>query len=187
MRKKRKMKRNIFRVDTSLKSYTYPIVKIAVFLFLIILGINRNQIYQIHYNSSELEEIVSILFAFAGIMSIFCICIAVAELVYTAENRENMKELSDVQLANKKLYPIKAIVSMVNSNDIIEIRIAFRGEPIVIGASSDFKAGSAKFYDKRFYIGKQEYERVEDFSQALQSYSETKGVFVLSIDDIAPV
>ena len=32
----RKMKRNIFRVDTSLKSYTYPIVKIAIFLFLII-------------------------------------------------------------------------------------------------------------------------------------------------------
>lgn len=76
---------------------------------------------------------------------------------------------------------------MVNSNDIIEIQIAFRGEPIVIGASSDCKAGSAKFYDKRFYIGKQEYERVDDFSQALQSYSETKGVFVLSIDGIAPV
>lgn len=181
------MKRNIFRVDTSLKSYTYPIVKIAVFLSLIILGINRNRIYQIHYNSNALEEILSILFAFFGIMSIFCIYIAVAELIYTAENRENMRKLSDAQLASGKLYPAKTIVSLVNSNDIIEIRIAFRGEPTVIGASSDCKAGSAKFYDKRFYIGKQEYEKVEDFAQALQSYSETKGVFVLSIDGIAPV
>lgn len=181
------MKRNIFRVDTSLNSYTYPIVKIIVFLSLIVLGINRNQICQIHYSSSTLEEIISILFGAAGVASIFCIYIAVAEIIYTSENRENMTKLSAMQSAKGKLYPINTIVSLINRNDIIEIRIAFQGEAIVIGASSDCKAGSTRFYDKHFYIGKQEYEKIDDFVLALPSYSENEGIFVLSIDGVAPV
>ena len=116
----------------------------------------------------------------------YCIIISAYELSLVHENRGNDVALSDEIIANSKQYTIDEIVSMVEVNDVIEIQIVSKSKTVKIGASSDCKNGSSKFFDKLYYIDDKTFEEIKDFKSELLSYAISGQISVLFIDDIAP-
>lgn len=177
------MKRNIFRIDESITSYWYPIVKIILLALLIILAINRNRFITI--NDSTITTIVGYIFAAFGIMCIYCIYVSFAELIFAYENREKGKSLSDKAINNSKEYDIDKVISLAESNDIVEIIILSGKKSLEIGTSSYNVSAYSELTDKRYYIGKKEFVDIEDFKSALAPYLINDKLLVISIDGVA--
>ena len=53
-----------------------------------------------------------------------------------------------------------------------------------IGASSACKANSAVFFDRRFYIGENEYLTIEKFKEELLKYAVDNEIYVATIDGV---
>ena len=83
-----------------------------------------------------------------------------------------------------KTFKMEYVISLVEKNDIVEIEIKTQGQVIRIGASSDCKQGSSVFFDKRFYIGEEEYETLDLFEKALSHYAANGELRVITIDGI---
>ena len=172
----------IFHFDDNLKTYTYPGVKIVI-LTLIIFGlINRG--YTI--DNKIVYIIMEVLCVIVVIVCIYCISISVLELFQVHENRTKTDNISAKAIAKSAMYSIDEIVSMTKNNDIIAIEIVSGSKRVEIGSSSDCKAGSSKFFDKRFYVDKKEFTRVEDFQDAIQLYSDNGQITIISIDGVSP-
>ncbi len=118
-----------------------------------------------------------------GFLPFIAICprIALAEMILVYENKETEKKLK-----RKKTYdmPVDKIVSLSEENDIIEFMIIADDKKIKMGASSDYEYN--KFFDKRFYIGKQEYENIDEFRDRVQEISDNGTIKVVSIDGVSP-
>lgn len=175
---------NIFHVDENLKTYTYPVVKILVLTLIILVFINRG--YIIHIENKIVDEIVGVLCGIVSIVCIYCIYVSVFEIDAVHDNHKKTDNISAEAMEKSELYSVDEIVSMVNNNDIIEIRIISNGEIIETGSSSDCKAGSSKFFDKLFYVDKKEFTRIEDFKDAIQLYSDSGQTTIISIDGVPP-
>lgn len=175
---------DIFHVNEGGKSYVYPITKILICLGLIIVLINRNSI--IHIDNRVIDVIVTFLSTVTVIACIFCIYISFAEFIIIDENRAKERALSDRIIASSKKYAIDKIVTMVESNDIIDIQIVWKNKAIGIGASSDCKNYDSNFFDKLYYVDKEEFENIEDFKSALVPYLMDGTISVISIDGIKP-
>lgn len=178
------MKLNIFYFDENLKSYTYPILKILICLILIIVFINRGQI--IHIDNKVVNVIIGVLCTTVGIICIYCIYISVFELTQVHENRAKTNVVLDSTIISSKEYSVDEIVSMAKNNDIIDIQIVAKDKAIEIGSSSDCKAGSSKFFDKLYYVDKNEFADINDFKTSLLSHTVNEKIMVISIDGIRP-
>lgn len=174
---------DIFHVNKNNKSYAYPILKIVVCIVLIILFIKRDSI--IHIDNKTVNIVIGILCTAIGLVCIYCAEISICELLQVKENRSEAMALSDSIVAGCKRYTVNDIVSLAESNDIIEIRIAFNNRAITIGTSSDCKNGSSKFFDKLYYIGNKEFEDAEDFKSGLLKYTVNGEIAVIAIDGIS--
>ena len=169
---------DIFDIDKYPESYLGPVIKILVGIgIFIILQLLRQQ----------MEDTVDF---FLGIVSAICFCyvlITSVQLLIVKENRGKTKKISEKKYKKSKKYSVDKIVSMVEADEIDEIEIAFNGKRVYLGASVDSEPGRSDFFDKRFYVGKEEFTEIEDFIKAVQPYvDENREVLVLTIDGCAP-
>ena len=77
--------KKIFSLQTNLKNYTYPVIKIIVSLSIIIFSIFRSKIFSI--SSTPIKISISVVCFALSVASILCIYIAVPELYYVWKNR----------------------------------------------------------------------------------------------------
>lgn len=152
----------IFRFNSSLTSFVYPAVKIAVCIALVVLCVSRNRIFRI--SSGWGKWLAAIFFTAVGILSILCFLLSVCELLCVAENREKLRP----NHAPAKAIPLAEILAMAKENDILEIEVVKDGVLLALGASAVSDYGSSEFSDKKYYIGQTEYESIEEFAAGLQ-------------------
>lgn len=175
---------DIFHINKAVKSYKYPTAKILIFVLLIFLLIYRGQI--VHINNKIVDAVIGVLCAIVGIGCIFCIYISICEIIEVNDKRKITNTAACDAIEKCKVCAIEEVVSLVNSNDIIEIRIVSKGKIFEIGSSSDCKNGSSKFFDKHFYAEKNEFTSLESFQEAIQVYSDSGKISILSIDGVFP-
>ena len=76
---------------------------------------------------------------------------------------------------------------MVEKYDIMEYEIVFDGKVIGIGSMSDSEPGRSDFFDKCFYVGKEEFTEIGDFIKAVQPYVDENGeVLVITVNEGPP-
>ncbi len=173
------MKWNIFKCSEKIRSYTYPVIKIVLCILLIIFLINRNHFFVIQ--SSFWEIVVRIICFQIIILAVLCIYISAAEMILLRERRATAA-VSD--LPEGKDYRIDDLVSLLESNDIIEITAAMDDKVIRFGASSDCRPGDAHFFDKSYYIDDKADIGIDEVKQALKRCTDNDLIRVLTIDDI---
>jgi hypothetical protein len=178
------MKLNLLDFNENIISYRYPIIKIITSVVLIIILVNRT--YFIHFEDEVFNIILGVIATAVGCVCILCIYISWAEISLVHENRKKTNIVIDSIIANTKKYSIDEIVAMSKNNDIIDIQIVVNDKAIGIGSSSDCKAGSSKFFDKLYYIDKNEFANIDDFKASLLSHTVNEKIMVISIDGIRP-
>ena len=85
-----------------------------------------------------------------------------------------------------KYCSVDYILSLLESNDIIDILIISNNQLIRLGASADSRPGSSKFFDKNFYINDRDNVTIEDLKETINTYSVNGKVCVVAIDDVSP-
>ena len=138
MNKKVKMMK-IFEVQTELKSYSYPVVKIIMSVLIILLYFWRYDLFR-PFNKA-MDVIITILGFVFMTLSILCIYISIGELFCVYENRAPEKKVDE---KDTKLVTMDYILKIVNDNDIIEIELYSKGHVIKVGASSNCKNSKLK-------------------------------------------
>lgn len=83
----------IFKLQTKLTSYTYPLVKISVSVLIILFSIFRNSFFVIPLK--QVAFLVTLLCFVATLAAILCLYIAIGELFYVWKNRKETKRKSD--------------------------------------------------------------------------------------------
>lgn len=175
------MKWNLFHVNKEAESYVWPIAKMLICAAISVLVINRGNII-----NRDMNALFDLACSIVGILCLFCIVISVCELTIVHDNR-GKKSVSDKRYEKSKKIPIEDIIAMVEKYDIMEYEIAFDGKVIGLGAMADCEPGCDEFFDKCFYVGKEEFTKIEDFIKAVQPYVDENGeVLVLTIDEGAP-
>lgn len=174
------MRRNDF------KKPLFPVIKISISIIICLLIINRGKLYD--FLNIQLEGILkffeTIIFLVIGVILIWIIYMEAVEIYYIYENSVEIKEKEKGELLQGELYLLEEIVLLLDKNDIIEIKIKAGKQVINIGSSSDSKAGSNKFFDKRFYIENIEYGNLETFRKHITPYVREQYLEVVSIDGI---
>ena len=173
------MKWNIFKCSEKIRSYTYPVIKIVLCILLIIFLINRNHFFVIH--SSVWKIVVGIICFQIVILAVLCIYISAAEMILLHERRAAAAVSA---LPEGRDYRVDDLVSLLESNDIIEITAAADGKVIRFGASSDCRPGDAHFFDKTYYIDDKADIGIDEVKQALKRCTDNDLIRVLTIDDI---
>lgn len=151
----------LFEVQTDLKSFKYPVVKIIVCLIVIILSIMRKSIFQ--FSNTLFNVAIAILCVFLTAVSILCIYISVGEVFHTIANCKNKSR----QFSKITPVTIEKITEIVSENDIVEIEVCTNNGTIKIGSSAECEYASSVFEHKLFYISSSEYEMLELFTEAL--------------------
>lgn len=168
----------LFEPNLNSSSYTIPIIKLIVSVLIIIACVFRKSIFG--FENKSLGVIVSVA---AFLLTIVCIVIAYiscCEIYATYENTHESIIVND----KYRLMHIDDILSQIESNDIIEYQILTDSGTLLIGASSDNRYGSNKFYDKKYYCDKQEFDSIDELSNALSNYLVNDYLQVLSIDGV---
>ncbi len=173
------MKWNIFKCSGKIRSYTYPVIKIVLCVLLIIFLVNRNHFFVIH--SSVWEIVVRNICFQIVILAVLCIYISTAEMVLLRERRAAAAVSA---LPEGRDYRIDDLVSLLGSNDIIEITAATDDKVIRFGASSDCRPGDAHFFDKTYYIDDKADIGIDEVKKALKRCADNDLIHVLTIDDI---
>lgn len=168
----------LFEVQTTLTSYTYPVVKIVICLSVIVLCLIRNHF--LRFTSLRASVIVTSICFILTIVSILCLYISVGELFHTFANRQN----SNYQPLAVKQLPIGRIVKIVSENDIVDIEVYTENKTISIGASSECKYASSIFENKLFYISSLEYDTIDSFMEALIELFPEGSIPVSKIDGL---
>ncbi len=172
----------ILKCDTSIKSYTYPIVKLVLSSLLIVVLIERGHFYTI--NSPFWKVIEGALGVAVLVLSVLCIYISLCEVLLLYERNEKGKKDLEKAMARSKNLSVSYILSLLEDNDIMEILIAYGHRIVTVIASSDSHHGSSKFFDKRYAIDDKEYLDFVAFKEALLPYAKDGQFCVLEIDGI---
>ena len=153
-------------------------MKIIVSFALIVFVIFRDNLFVI--SSALINFAITFLCVAVTIFSILCIYISAFELYYVRENRRkpNLENLLT------KPFPLERVISLVKENDIIEFEIKTNDAVLKIGAGSDCKISDSVFFDKRFFIGKDEYSTSAEFEKELFQYCTNGTINVITIDGI---
>ena len=159
----------ILKCDTSIKSYTYPIVKLVLSSLFIVVLIERGHFYTI--NSPFWKVVEGALVVAVLVLSVLCIYISLCEVLLLYERNEKGKKDLEKAMARSKNLSVSYILSLLEDNDIVEILIAYEQRIIAVMASSDSRHGSSKFFDKQYAIDDEEYLEFETFKEALLPYA----------------
>lgn len=173
---------NIFDVNTKIKTYTYPIIKIVIGLVLILTILFRSKWLSI--NSHTANTIISILCFLVCAFTILSIYISIAEILELYERNKEQRLLKSLQQTMS--IPLSEVIDSIIKNDIIEFLILSENGIVKIGSSSDNKYSSAVFTDKRYYIDNEEYQSQETFSLELTKLFSEQTVNVITVDGVIP-
>lgn len=170
----------IFKVNSEIRSYTYPEIKILLCLVLIFVLINRNRLFSLE---DKRWAIVATVLSFVLVVGcVFCIYISIAEIVELHNRRvENQRNVKEVVI---KQYPIENIMKLIEKEDILEVEIKVQEKIVKIGCKSDNKWSTNDFFDKVYYCDDTEYETIEVFREVLNAYEIDGMLEVISIDGI---
>ena len=175
------MKWNLFHVNKEAESYVWPIAKMLICAAISVLVINRGNII-----NRDMNALFDLACSIVGILCLFCIVISVCELTIVHDNR-GKKSIFDKRYEKSKKIPIEDIIAMVEKYDIMEYEIVFEGKVIGIGSMSDSEPGRSDFFDKCFYVGKEEFTEIGDFIKAVQPYVDENGeVLVITVNEGPP-
>ncbi len=175
------MKWNLFHVNKEAESYVWPIARMLICAAISVLVINRGNII-----NRDMNALFDLACSIVGILCLFCIVISICELTVVHENRSK-QTISDRQYKKSKKFPIEEIIEMADKYDIMEYEIAFEGKVIGLGSMSDSEPGRSDFFDKCFYVGKEEFTKIEDFIKAVQPYVDENGeVLVITVNEGPP-
>ena len=170
----------IFKCDTSIKNYRYPIAKIVLSCLLIALLVMRGCFFSI--SSGFWKLATGILGAQIVVLSVLCIYISFAEMLLLYERRE--KKHFGKAISQSRVFSVSYILSLLEANDIVEILLACDNRIITVMASSDNRQGSAKFFDKRYHIGDSTFTEFADFKEAIIPYAIGGEFCVIEIDGV---
>ena len=170
--------RDIFDIDKYPESYLGPVIKILVGIgILVILQLLRQQ----------MEDTVDFFLGIVSGICFFYVLITFVQLLIVKENRGKAKKISEKKYKKSKKFPIEEIIEMVEKYDIMEYEIVFEGKVIGIGSMSDSEPGRSDFFDKCFYVGKEEFTEIGDFIKAVQPYVDENGeVLVITVNEGPP-
>ena len=180
-----------FEIDENIKSYKTPILKIVFFTILIAILFIPIMFPELSISTGNFfwDAIVKTVKVLIFILLVLHIYLSFGEMLLLAERREEAKKanLNTKAAATKgKNVSVDSIISLLESNDIIEIWIVANNQNIKLGASSDSKQGSSKFFDKAFYIGDNDNVTIEDLRKTLDNYAVEGKVCVFEIDGVSP-
>ena len=174
----------IFDFDDNATSYKYPIIKLLLSVLILAAIYNLNLVF--HFNGEIANFTVNFLCRILICAGIIRIILSIAEILTIPGNRKKTAAVSDKEKKRSKTCSVDKIVSLADSNSIIEIQILSGNKKIKVGASSDYDKGKSEFFDKLFFIGEKEFETADDFRNALRMYSDGDKMTVISIDDLPP-
>ena len=172
------MKIHLFRLETGLCSYKYPLFKIIVGLALVLACINRDELFQI--TNKSLSLIIAIMCTIVVLASVLCIYISIGELAYVYTDRHKTNKAPNQ--AELRQVSVEEIINMLDNNPIIDLEILMNKAILKVGSSADCKYSSAVFFDKRFYLNNTEYLTIEEFHNALIHHKQDESIYLLSID-----
>lgn len=172
--------KKIFKVNSEIRSYTYPTIKLLVCLVLILVLMNRSRLFVI--DDKRWAIAMTVLAFVFGVGAIFCIYISIGEICELYERRVDNQRIVG-ELATKQ-YPIEKLMKMIEKEDILEVEIKVQEEIVKIGCTSDNKWSTNEFFDKVYYCDDTEYETIEAFRKALNTYEIDGMLEVVSIDGI---
>lgn len=121
----------------------------------------------------------------------YCAICAIAGVGHLFDIDDNRKKKSqkidNMKKIKSRKYTFDQFLKMMDENDILDVVIQKDGHKVSVRASSDLTPDSGEFFDKAFYIGKTEYQTLEQLADALSQLLGTQAdVEVLSIDGLAP-
>ena len=90
-------------------------------------------------------------------------------------------------MTNAERITMSALMKLMAQNDILEIELLIDGKVIKIGVSSDYDhRRTPDYFDKRYYLGEEEYLTPDEFSRSFAALTTETIVTVLRIDGVAP-
>ena len=170
----------IFKVNSEIKSYSYPTIKILLCLVVIGVLINRDRLFSL--GDKRWDSAMTVLAGVLTMGCIFCIYISVAEIDELHERLvDNQRSVEGTVV---KQYPIENLMKLIKKEDILEVEIKFQEKIVKIGCTSDNKWSTNEFFDKVYYCNDTEYETIEAFREVLNTYEIDGMLEVVSIDGI---
>lgn len=181
----------LFEMDENIKSYTTPILKIVFSTILIAILFIPIIFPELSISTGNFfwDTIVKTVTVSIFILLVLRIYISFGEILALAERREKAKKAAmnpKVAAKKGKCASVNSIISLLDSNDIIEFLIVADEKIIELGATSDSKQGSAKFFNKKFYLGDNEDISIEGLREALEKDSKNGKICILEIDGVSP-
>lgn len=173
---------NPFVMNTNIKTYTYPIIKIIVSVIIILIAIFRNKILDI--TSDTIKTLTSVLSVMICILCVYFIYISIAEIVYVYDIKTANNEIQQIENIDIKECSFDEIVGLVYKNDIIEIKVFSKNEVIKIGSSSNYNYSKNEYFDKEYFINQNIYKSFEEFYFEFFKYSIDGKIYVISIDGV---
>ena len=172
--------KKLFELQTNLTNYTYPLTKTVVSILIILFSVFRKSLFVL--SSKPLDFLVTLICVVATLASILCSYIAIPELLYVWNNKNAKRKKFDFMTTTS--FDMERVIHLVKENDIIEFEIQSTDGIQKIGSSSDCKLVDSVFYDKRFYVGENEYLTSEEFESKLLQYAIDGKIDVISIDGV---
>lgn len=167
----------IFEVNTEIKNYTYPAIKLLACLVVLLILINRNKLFLLE---GEKTTFVATVLAFlVALVCIFCIYVSVVE-IFELHNRRIENQININEIVTKQ-YPVETILRLIEKEDIIEIKIKVQQDVVKIGSISDNKWSTNAFFDKIYYCNDIEYVSIEDLREAIMVYQSSETFDVIDI------
>lgn len=168
----------IFKVNSEIRSYSYPAIKILLCLVVSLVLMNRNRLFLLEDKRGAIA--MTVLALVLGVGCIFCIYISIAEIVELYDRRvDNQRIVGAVVI---KQYPIENLMKLIEKEDILEMEIKVQEEIVKIGCKSDNKWSTNEFFDKVYYCDDTEYGTIEAFREVLNAYEIDGMLEVISID-----
>ena len=172
----------MFRFNENIKSYKIPIIKMIVCSLLIVLLCSRG--YFVHINNDFWNTVVNIVCILIGFLSMWVSFVSFFDMIELSDRREALKKDIETALKRSKKFSLEYILALLEENDIIEIVYLSDNQINKIGASSDSRRGSSKFFDKKFYINDLDSVSSEELKDKLDEDSIDGEIIVAAIDGV---
>ena len=175
----------LFKTNNTIQTYTYPVLRIACCI--IILIITFLLIIKPDYTYGTFGEIIiRIIALLIVVLSLVGICISINEIILL-NDRRTKASINIQEAANQgEFYSVNKIISCLESNDCIELIAILDDQLISIGAASDTKPGSNRFFDKEYFVNDTYYQNIEEIKTTLINFSDNNNLYIILIDGLSP-
>lgn len=167
----------LFEPNLNSTNYAPPIIKLSICVIVILICMFRKTIF-----NCDIKPLSTIISVISFVLTIVCVIVAYISCCEIYATFENIHENDVEDSQTFELIHIDDILSQIDNNDIIEYQILTNNGLIMVGSSSDNRYGSSKFFDKKFYCDKQEFDSLDELKNELLKISIDSQLKVISID-----